>query len=175
MRMEKKLSIVGNSLALIIDKPLRRLLALGPERLVRVTFDGRRLIIEPIDSTRPPARSPHGEQRRAALAVFRELLDTYGFGNLQWARLCPGLRITRYSSQLEAAFADPAVAPGEALMATIRRFKHCHDFLRAGHTCDQAIDAALARDPLAVESGQPVTTVAPTHEVGGLRSVITPL
>ena len=175
MGMEKKLSIVGNSLALIIDKPLRRLLALGPERLVRVTFDGRRLIVEPIDSARPPAHSSHNEQRREALTVFRELLNTYGFGNLQWARLAPGLRVTRYISQLEAAFADPGVAPDETLMATIRRFKQCHAFLRAGHTSDQAIDAALARCPVPVDAGQPASTVPPAHEVGVPRLVITPL
>ena len=46
--MDKTLSSVGNSLALVIDKPIRDLLGIGRRTRLRIVTDGRRLIVEPI-------------------------------------------------------------------------------------------------------------------------------
>ena len=45
--MEKKLTKHGNSLALVIDKPILELLGISADTLLSVTTDGERLIISP--------------------------------------------------------------------------------------------------------------------------------
>ena len=45
--MVKKLTRHGNSLALVIDKPILELLNIFPETPLEITTDGRRLIIAP--------------------------------------------------------------------------------------------------------------------------------
>ena len=46
--MRKKLSAVGNSLGIIIEKPILELLKISRETELEVTTDGSKLIIEPI-------------------------------------------------------------------------------------------------------------------------------
>lgn len=46
--MVKKLIRHGNSLALVIDRPILELLNIGDETPLKVSTDGRRLIIEPV-------------------------------------------------------------------------------------------------------------------------------
>ena len=46
-RVQKKLVVVGNGVALFIDKEIRRALGLKATSLVQVRTDGKRLIIEP--------------------------------------------------------------------------------------------------------------------------------
>jgi antitoxin MazE len=50
--MRKKLSAIGNSLGLVIEKPILELLDIDRETELEMTTDGDRLIIEPIRSTR---------------------------------------------------------------------------------------------------------------------------
>jgi bifunctional DNA-binding transcriptional regulator/antitoxin component of YhaV-PrlF toxin-antitoxin module len=57
--MQKRLTRLGNSLALVLDKPLREILGLGPERIVEVKTDGSRLVIEPV--------RPHVDSRPSRL------------------------------------------------------------------------------------------------------------
>jgi len=45
--MVKKLSAVGNSLGLIIERPILELLDISKETLLEVTTDGESLIIRP--------------------------------------------------------------------------------------------------------------------------------
>lgn len=52
--MKKKLTKHGNSLALVIDKPVLDLLEIDADTLLTVTTDGRCLIIAPAD--RPSRR-----------------------------------------------------------------------------------------------------------------------
>ncbi len=47
--MQKKLTKHGNSLALVIEKPVLELLEIDADTLLSVTTDGRCLIIAPID------------------------------------------------------------------------------------------------------------------------------
>ena len=46
--MTKRLSIVGNSAALIIDKPILELLGIGMETDLDIHTDGHNLIISPV-------------------------------------------------------------------------------------------------------------------------------
>lgn len=46
--MKKKLSTVGNSLGIVIEKPILELLRINRDTDLEVTTDGNRLIIEPI-------------------------------------------------------------------------------------------------------------------------------
>ena len=64
--MVKRLQTVGNSLGLIIDKPILDLLKIAPETELDVSTDGERLIITPI-------RSESDRKRRIAKAQARTL------------------------------------------------------------------------------------------------------
>lgn len=46
--MRKKLSTVGNSLGLVIEKPILELLKINKDTELEITTDGKKLIIEPI-------------------------------------------------------------------------------------------------------------------------------
>ena len=49
--MRKSLTMIGNSMGIIIDKPILDLLGISRESEVEITTDGRRLIIEPAEKT----------------------------------------------------------------------------------------------------------------------------
>ena len=79
--MTKTLTKHGNSLALIIDKPILDLLRVTGETELEITTDGRRLIIDPRGSTQggpqadevlEAAADPTGFERPAK---FREAMD----------------------------------------------------------------------------------------------------
>jgi len=46
--MRKNLSAIGNSLGLVIEKPILELLNITRDTELEVTTDGRRLIVEPV-------------------------------------------------------------------------------------------------------------------------------
>ncbi len=48
--MQKNLTAIGNSLGIVIEKPILDLLEITRETLVEMTTDGERLIIAPIKS-----------------------------------------------------------------------------------------------------------------------------
>lgn len=50
--MRKKLSTVGNSLGIVIEKPILELLKIDRETELEITTDGSRLIIEPISRSK---------------------------------------------------------------------------------------------------------------------------
>lgn len=50
--MRKKLSAIGNSLGIVIEKPILELLDIDRETELDMPTDGERLIIEPIRSAR---------------------------------------------------------------------------------------------------------------------------
>jgi antitoxin component of MazEF toxin-antitoxin module len=49
--MRKKLSAIGNSLGIVIEKPILELLKIDRDTEMEVSTDGRRLILEPVEST----------------------------------------------------------------------------------------------------------------------------
>lgn len=46
--MRKNLSVIGNSLGLVIEKPILELLNITRDTELEVTTDGTRLIVEPV-------------------------------------------------------------------------------------------------------------------------------
>ena len=50
--MQKSLTAIGNSLGIVIEKPILELLGITRETLLEMKTDGERLIIEPIKSAR---------------------------------------------------------------------------------------------------------------------------
>ena len=67
--MQKKLSVVGNSLGLIIDRPVLELLRIDRETVLDVSTDGDALIIRPLRNARAErvrAASLRVSQRHAA-------------------------------------------------------------------------------------------------------------
>ena len=65
--MRKNLTHIGNSLGLVIEKPILDLLDITQETELEITTDGKRLIIEPVRSLR---------RRRIADAAKRAM-DTH--------------------------------------------------------------------------------------------------
>lgn len=69
--VKKKLSVVGNSLGLIIDKPILELLRIDKDTPLDVSTDGDTLIIRPL-------RDQHSERvRAAALRVSETHADAF--------------------------------------------------------------------------------------------------
>lgn len=54
--MKKNLTVVGNSLGIIIEKPILDLLGINKETLLEMITDGQRLIIEPVKTADRTAR-----------------------------------------------------------------------------------------------------------------------
>lgn len=50
--MRKKLSAIGNSLGIVIEKPILELLNIDRETELEISTDGNRLILEPVRSAR---------------------------------------------------------------------------------------------------------------------------
>jgi antitoxin component of MazEF toxin-antitoxin module len=67
--MRKHLSAIGNSLGLVIEKPILELLAITKDTELEVVTDGERIIIEPVRSK--AAREEH--QRRVATSTKKVL------------------------------------------------------------------------------------------------------
>ena len=67
--MIKKLTPIGNSHGLVIDKSILELLKITPETELELSTDGTRLIIEPVHAKRrrpapPPPRAPRPPKPR---------------------------------------------------------------------------------------------------------------
>ena len=54
--MIKKLTVIGNSYGLVIDRSILELLHITPEAELEVSTDGTRLIIEPVHARRATRR-----------------------------------------------------------------------------------------------------------------------
>ena len=74
--MVKTLTKHGNSLALVIDKPILDLLKIGADTPLEITTDGQRLVIEPAD---PRRRKKLGAAKQKVMSewkdVFRRLAE----------------------------------------------------------------------------------------------------
>jgi len=159
--MQKRLSVVGNSLALVIDKPIRDLLGIRRETMLRISTDGRRLVVEPIGGAAHAANDvsshvsiaaspPLGASEPGPVHVFRTLLNKYGISKVRFRELHhdPSSSLTRYLGWLQLGYARDA-NPLE--LATMRRLHQCLEALDAGAAWDDAITAALVAVPLAVD------------------------
>jgi antitoxin component of MazEF toxin-antitoxin module len=65
--MRKKLSAVGNSLGLVIERPILELLAIDRDTELEMTTDGERLILTPIRQAR----------RQRVSATARRVMDAH--------------------------------------------------------------------------------------------------
>ena len=69
--MEKKLSSIGNSLGLIIEKPILELLRINKDTTLDISTDGDALIIRPV-------RERHGDRDRDRVrAAATRVADTH--------------------------------------------------------------------------------------------------
>jgi hypothetical protein len=165
----KRLCKVGNSLAIIIERPILRTLGIGNRALLRVSTDGERIIIEPTGklvpehemkrrrgwrrSNEPSALVPPTylqdtsldayALRKGALEMRRELVETYGMTDEQTKQLHHSY------PRFFAAFCERALyyEMSERELRTLARLQYCLTRLRAGDAWSAAIDAAVAKYP----------------------------
>ncbi|MCB0347520.1 MAG: AbrB/MazE/SpoVT family DNA-binding domain-containing protein [Bdellovibrionales bacterium] len=71
--MKKKLSAVGNSYGLVIEKPILELLKIDRDTELEMTTDGERLIIEPIRSGKKSLKSSAEKIMKKHDSTFRKL------------------------------------------------------------------------------------------------------
>lgn len=71
--MRKKLSTVGNSFGLVIEKPILELLKIDRDTELEMSTDGNRLIIEPIRSEKKGLRSSAEKIMKKHDSPFRKL------------------------------------------------------------------------------------------------------
>jgi antitoxin MazE len=69
--MRKNLSAIGNSLGLVIEKPILELLNITRETELEVTTDGTRLIVEPVREAE--AKGRRGRVGAATKRVMKSL------------------------------------------------------------------------------------------------------
>ena len=70
--MQKKLSVIGNSLGFVIDKPVLELLRIDRDTMLDVSTDGDALIIRPLRDARAE------RVRAAALRVAEQHASAFG-------------------------------------------------------------------------------------------------
>jgi antitoxin MazE len=71
--MRKKLSAIGNSLGLVVEKPILELLSIDRDTELDVTTDGHRLIIEPVRERRARVLAASKKVMKAHDTTFRKL------------------------------------------------------------------------------------------------------
>ncbi|HUB07163.1 MAG TPA: AbrB/MazE/SpoVT family DNA-binding domain-containing protein [Myxococcales bacterium] len=71
--MRKRLSAIGNSLGVVVEKPILELLNIDRETELEMTTDGRRLIIEPVPQRRGRVAAASKKVLAAHDATFRKL------------------------------------------------------------------------------------------------------
>jgi antitoxin component of MazEF toxin-antitoxin module len=71
--MRKKLSAIGNSYGLVIEKPILELLNIDRDTELEVTTDGQRLVIEPIRTDKKSLRASAEKVMKKHDSTFRKL------------------------------------------------------------------------------------------------------
>jgi antitoxin component of MazEF toxin-antitoxin module len=71
--MKKKLSAIGNSYGLVIEKPILELLNIDRDTELEMTTDGNRLIIEPIQSDKKSLHKSAQKIMKKHDATFKKL------------------------------------------------------------------------------------------------------
>lgn len=75
--MRKNLTVIGNSLGLIIEKPILDILGISRDTELEMKTDGRRLVIEPVeaDSQKERVRSISRKLIKSHEKTFRKLAE----------------------------------------------------------------------------------------------------
>ena len=71
--MRKKLSAIGNSLGIVIEKPILELLKIDRETELEISTDGSRLIVEPVRSKRDKVLAATRKVTKAHADTLRKL------------------------------------------------------------------------------------------------------
>ncbi len=71
--MRKKLSAVGNSFGLVIEKPILELLNIDRDTELEMTTDGNRLIIEPVSKGKKSLHASAVKVMKKHDSTFRKL------------------------------------------------------------------------------------------------------
>ncbi|MGQ0540835.1 MAG: AbrB/MazE/SpoVT family DNA-binding domain-containing protein [Blastocatellia bacterium] len=66
--MRKNLTVIGNSLGLIIEKPILDILGITRETELEMKTDGHRLVIEPVDIT---------ERKERVRSITRKIIKSH--------------------------------------------------------------------------------------------------
>jgi antitoxin component of MazEF toxin-antitoxin module len=153
--MQKHLSRIGNSLGLVIERPILRMLGITQQTQLRVSHDGKRILIEPIrqspPTVAPPVVSEPSEPCEPLEAIdveqtARELYNLWGMEDAHIVALHPkvNVNVSRYLSWAETySFQQPSAED----RATAQRLSACLDERRAGKAWPEAIAAALISFP----------------------------
>lgn len=73
MPMRKKLTAIGNSLGVVIEKPILELLGIGRDTELEMRTDGRLLILEPVPQRKKRVADAAKRVMDAHDATFRKL------------------------------------------------------------------------------------------------------
>ena len=147
--MYKQLIRVGNSLAVVIDKPTRALLGIAPETLLRIWTDGRRLVLEP--ENEPRAVTPAEEL--TIRQIVHELIDLHGLSRDHVA-VIHGMAQPPFSQMLAVGWADGlANNATERDVAILRRYHACLQSRRAGVPWATTIERVALEFPLPARGG----------------------
>jgi bifunctional DNA-binding transcriptional regulator/antitoxin component of YhaV-PrlF toxin-antitoxin module len=157
--MQKTLSRIGNSYALVIEKPLRRLLGIHPGTLLKVWTDGRRLVIEPTNDVAPrpeppkpvPVPAPRIVPPATPEFTIGRLLDHHGMTQEQFDRVSH-----KPMRPIQLALVLQGGSTNSEYLGSLRRFEECLRVLDAGGSWDDAIAAALAGESAQLVAAEPV-------------------
>jgi antitoxin component of MazEF toxin-antitoxin module len=167
--MRKKLIRIGNSLAVVIDKPLRKLMQLSPTLEVEIEFDGMRLTIERAmerepDEQDPSTSSTSGTERlsasliRNAGPIANVLATRFAMSMEHFSSLCPGY--TRMMRYLAWSASTDSVRDADAEhRAIVRRMHLCYEQLANGRNWSDAVATALRAIPVAPRT-PPLPTIS---------------
>jgi len=142
--MEKTLTPNGNSLALTIERPLLKALGITKKTVLKITTDGRRLLVEPIRID--PAAKAHELSALGQLDAYRmlyTLVHHLGMSQQHFAQVSPRRKhfvglLGVLQAQLELDEAD---------LLTVERLNVCRTMLAKGGTWENAIAEALRVRP----------------------------
>ncbi len=156
--MQKRLVKVGNSLALVIDRAVLRVLNITRMSRLSVTMEGGRLVVTPMSGNGDP-RPP---SRREALQVVHEL-QQLGLTQAHFDRIAASpMQLGRYVIRIDR--------PGDVaaeVAVTMCRLAELRRLLREGWNSKHAFAAAIAAHPYEEPSGieTRIEEVAPREEV----------
>jgi len=152
--MLKRLSTLGNTRALPIEKAIRRMLNIDDDTWLKLTIEDQKLIVEPVElegeqPRRPRPRVRVRETRRTQFEIACEAhdareeifaLDQMGPTTEDAKRLCGLPRIMFLGFGMHGSIPND-VAP------SVERVRVCLERMQAGDGWTAAIDAAIAAVP----------------------------
>ena len=156
--MRKTMINIGNSLGLVIERPILELLNITRDTVLELSTDGRRLIIEPV--TQAPALDPGSGgttdvepsdfgDPAFTVRVLDDLESRFHMSNERFRRLH---HARNYQNTVKAHRAYAAKRPsrfqtGGANEVTARRLHCCLQALDAGESWEAAIGIATSQFP----------------------------